>query len=147
MAALVRLRIFRVLSNRVGMHFQKLDYIKNILSFVIGFLALIEFFVAIWIHWFNNQKLSKNIASEASYVYILSGQNIIENAQNGQFWRVFENLKLTVKKCYSFVHLEFVECLHYVYGHLLRPTKVGLCNNHRRSSESAVIMQKCHSTT
>ena len=30
-----------------------------------------------------------NIASEASYVYILSGQKSIKVAQNGQFWRVF----------------------------------------------------------
>ena len=61
MAALVRLRIFRVLSNRVGMHFQKLEQIKNI-SFVIGFLALIEFFVAIWIldTIVYGQKLRKN---------------------------------------------------------------------------------------
>ena len=35
------------------------------------------------------EKVSFNIASEASYVYILSGQKLIENAKNGQFWRVF----------------------------------------------------------
>ena len=29
-------------------------------------------------------------ASEASYVYILSGQNFIKNAKKGQFWRIFE---------------------------------------------------------
>ena len=33
------------------------------------------------------------IASEASYVYILSGQKFTKNAKNGQVWRVFENLK------------------------------------------------------
>ena len=38
--------------------------------------------------------VSFNIASEASYVYILSGQKLIRNAKNGQFWRVFENLKM-----------------------------------------------------
>ena len=27
---------------------------------------------------------------EQSYVYILSGQKLIKNAKNGQFWRVFE---------------------------------------------------------
>ena len=32
------------------------------------------------------------IASEASYVYILSGQKFIKNAKNCPFWRVFENL-------------------------------------------------------
>ena len=32
------------------------------------------------------EKVSYNIASEASYVYILSGQKLIKNAKNGQFW-------------------------------------------------------------
>ena len=32
------------------------------------------------------EKVSFNIASEASYVYILSGQKLIENAKNGPFW-------------------------------------------------------------
>ena len=41
------------------------------------------------------------MASEASYVYILSGQKFIKNAKNGPFWRVFENLKLAVKQCYQ----------------------------------------------
>ena len=47
------------------------------------------------------EKVSFNIASEASYVYILSGQKLIKNAQNCSFWRVFENLKLAVKQCYQ----------------------------------------------
>ena len=47
------------------------------------------------------EKVSFNIASEASYVYILSGQKLIKNAKNGQFWRVFEKLKLAVKQCYQ----------------------------------------------
>ena len=38
------------------------------------------------------EKVSFNIASEASYVYILSGQKLIKNAKNGPFWRVFEKL-------------------------------------------------------
>ena len=46
-------------------------------------------------------KVSFNIASEASYVYILSGQKLIKIAKNGPFWRVFENLKLAVKQCYQ----------------------------------------------
>ena len=37
----------------------------------------------------NHWKVSFNIASEASYVYILSGQKLIKNAKNGPFWRVF----------------------------------------------------------
>ena len=43
------------------------------------------------------EKVSFNIASEASYVYILSGQKFIKNAKNGAFWRLFENLKFAVK--------------------------------------------------
>ena len=31
------------------------------------------------------EKVSFNIASEASYVYILSGQKLIKNAKNAQF--------------------------------------------------------------
>ena len=48
------------------------------------------------------EKVSFNIASEASYsyVYILSGQKLIKNAKNCQFWRVFD-LKLAVKQCYQ----------------------------------------------
>ena len=47
------------------------------------------------------EKVSFNIASEASYVYILSGQKLIKN---DPFWRVFENLKLAVKQCYQTVY-------------------------------------------
>ena len=47
------------------------------------------------------EKVPFNIASEASYVYILSGQKLIKNAENGPFWRVFENLKLAVKQCFQ----------------------------------------------
>ena len=47
------------------------------------------------------EKVSFNIASEASYVYILSAQKLIKNAKIGLFWRVFENLKLAVKQCYQ----------------------------------------------
>ena len=47
------------------------------------------------------EKVSFNVASEASYVYILSGQKLIKNAKNGPVLPVFENLKLTVKQCYQ----------------------------------------------
>ena len=47
------------------------------------------------------EKVSFNIASVASYVYNLSGQKLIKNAQNGPFWRVFEKLKLAVIQCYQ----------------------------------------------
>ena len=47
------------------------------------------------------EKVSFNIASEASYIYIFSGQKFIKNVKNGPFWRVFENLMLSVKQCYQ----------------------------------------------
>ena len=47
------------------------------------------------------EKVSFNIESEASYVYILSGEKLIKNAKNSPFWRVFENLKLAVKQSYQ----------------------------------------------
>ena len=47
------------------------------------------------------EKVSFNIASEASYVYILIRQKFIKIAKNGPFGRVFENLKLAVKQCYQ----------------------------------------------
>ena len=49
----------------------------------------------------SHKKVSFNIASEASYVYILSGQKLIKSAKNGQFLWVFENLKITAKQCYQ----------------------------------------------
>ena len=49
----------------------------------------------------NHRKVLFNIASEPSYVYILSGQKFIKKAKNGSFGRVFENLKLAVKQCYQ----------------------------------------------
>ena len=45
---------------------------------------------------FENHRKSLILASEVSYIYILSGQKFIENVKNGPFWRVFENLKLAV---------------------------------------------------
>jgi len=39
------------------------------------------------------------ITEKASYV--LSGQKLMQNPQNGPFWRVFENLKFAVKQCYQ----------------------------------------------
>ena len=42
------------------------------------------------------EKVSFNFACEASYINIYSGQMFINNAKNGQFWRVFVNLKLAI---------------------------------------------------
>ena len=44
------------------------------------------------------------MASEASYIYILSGQKLIKNVENSEFWRLFENLKVAVKQCYQVGH-------------------------------------------
>ena len=49
----------------------------------------------------NHKKVSINIASEASYVYILRGQKFIENAKEKQ-WSILENFK--VKQCYQIGH-------------------------------------------
>ena len=40
------------------------------------------------------EKVSFNIASEASYVYILSGQKFIKKAKKGQFGEFIENWSL-----------------------------------------------------
>ena len=64
----------------------------------------LQFFAGLpwWLKFTEN--VSFNIASEASYVYILSGQKFIKNAKNGQFWLVFVILKLAVKQCYKTRH-------------------------------------------
>ena len=36
------------------------------------------------------ENVSFNIASEAGNAYILSGQKLIKNVKNGQFWQFFE---------------------------------------------------------
>ena len=43
------------------------------------------------------ETVSFNIASEASYVYILSRQKFTKNTQKWSIWRLFEKLKLAVK--------------------------------------------------
>ena len=71
---------------------------------VINFATRVEIssYLIIFKHYLKiTEKVSFNMASEASYVYILSGQKLIKNAKNCPFWRVFENLKLAVKQCYQ----------------------------------------------
>ena len=46
----------------------------------------------------HRKSLIQHFASEASYVYILSGQKLLKNAKKWSIWRVFENLKLAVKQ-------------------------------------------------
>ena len=60
-----------------------------------------------WLFWdstvFENHRKSlvQHCERGECYVYILSGQKLIKNAQNGPFCRVFANLKLAVKQCYQ----------------------------------------------
>ena len=45
------------------------------------------------------EKVSFKLRAKRATYTILFGQKLIENAKNGPFWRVFENLKLAVKQC------------------------------------------------
>ena len=52
------------------------------------------------------EKVSFNIASEASYGYVLSGKKFNKNVKNrvvknDPFWRVFESVKLAFEQCYQ----------------------------------------------
>ena len=53
------------------------------------------------------------MASEASYVYILSGQKFIKNAQNSLSWRVLESLKLLIGQ--KLVENAKIEMRHFEY--------------------------------
>ena len=50
--------------------------------------------------WKSTENVSFNIASEASYVYILSKQKFIKNAKNSQFGE-FMKLKFAAKQRYQ----------------------------------------------
>ena len=70
------------------------------------------------------EKVSFNIASEASYVHILNGQKCIKNVKNGQFWRVFENLKQFQ------IHFYFSKLVFKVKRNwLIAKVKVAFVNN------------------
>ena len=81
------------------------------------------------------EKVSFNIASEASYVYILSGQKLIKNAKNGPFWRVFKNLKLAVKQSYQtgqfFIGQKLVENAKSDNFDIFNVFKVSKCQNQK----------------
>ena len=47
------------------------------------------------------EKVSINVASEASYIYFLSGQQFIKNAQKMVNLAIFFKLKFAVKQCYQ----------------------------------------------
>ena len=48
-----------------------------------------------------DQKVAFNIASEASYVYILSGQKLIKNAKNGPFGEFLKTWSFQTKQHYQ----------------------------------------------
>ena len=50
------------------------------------------------------EKVSINIASKASYVYMMSGQKVHLKCQKWSICRVFEHLKLAVKQRYQTSH-------------------------------------------
>ena len=55
--------------------------------------------------WKTTEKVSfYNIASGASYVYILNVQKLLKNAKYCPIWQVFENLHLAVKQRYQTDH-------------------------------------------
>ena len=50
------------------------------------------------------EKVGFSITSEASYVYILSGQKLLKMPKIGRFWRFFENMIIVVIQCYQTGH-------------------------------------------
>ena len=67
-----------------------------------------------------------HIASEASSVFIFSGQKFIKNANNSQFWRDFENLKFAVIQCYQ-TRMSFL-VQKKVYSLLLNFVSSAICS-------------------
>ena len=58
-------------------------------------ISLLWKLISLWKHFYRGEKNTFNIASEASYVYILRGLKMIKNAKNGQ------NMMLEVKQWYQ----------------------------------------------
>ena len=69
--------------------------VEDIILEILNIESRIRIYHVNYIKWFIlrclkiTEKVSFNIASEASYVYILSGQKFLRNATNGSFWRFF----------------------------------------------------------
>ena len=109
------------------------------------------------------EKVSFNIASEASYIYKLSGQKFIKNAKNSPFWRKIKNatflvifkhcdqISVVVKKNIYFsdvfgrevfLQVEIVLSLSYqVSQHVHTGAKIHIC-----SKKSHVQNHKIHET-
>ena len=67
-------------------------------------------YIGLWKRWHYKEKDTvfenrrKSLISqhcERSELRLHFGQKLLKNAKNGQFWRVFENVKLAVKQCYQ----------------------------------------------
>ena len=53
---------------------------------------------------FIGQKLIEKAKIQNLNNDILNGQKFMKNAKNGQFWKVFKNLKFAAKQCYQTSH-------------------------------------------
>ena len=47
---------------------------------------------------------NSTLRAKRATVTFLSEQKLLQNAKNGPFWQVFENLNLVVKQCYQTGH-------------------------------------------
>ena len=82
--------------------------------------------------WKSQKKISFNIASEASYVYILSGQKLIKKAKNRPFGRVFENPKLNPIFIYFFAKSNFSLVSKYFCTPLIFQRRESFCKDLQR---------------
>ena len=88
-------------------YYLKIHYENDVKQF--GWVALVDFLIYTGFFMVSTltqclkmtKKVSFNIASKVTYVYILNEQKFIKKAKNGPVWRVFENLKLAVKQWYQ----------------------------------------------
>ena len=80
------------------------------------------------------------IASEASYVYILSEQNFIKNAKICQFWRVFEKWSLRSNSATRQVEKLKFKMRHFLSFYLLKQCVTRLTFNRTK------LDGKCHNS-
>ena len=98
----------RIKRNALKCHSKSLHYIQSRMSIGTHQSWRIAKRFSSWHNvWKSQKKVSYNSANEASYIYIWSGQKFIQNAKNGQFGKVFENVKLEVKQCFQTGHFYF----------------------------------------
>ena len=61
----------------------------------------IEIFTAPHGVWKSQKKSHSSLRAKRATFTFWMDKSSLKNAKNGQFWRVFENLKLAVKQCYQ----------------------------------------------